>query len=65
MDRNKLANYLCVAVIIFFIIFYIGACSGSSHSSNGKKWEDLSEQEKQNARDAYKTLQEIKEQESE
>lgn len=49
-------------IIIILFVLMIGAMfsgGGSSSSSSSRKWSDLSEREKENARWAYEVQQEI------
>lgn len=51
-----------ICVVIFAVIFTSCAtmCNGSSSSKSGKKWSDLSDVEKENARWAYEVQQSLK-----
>jgi len=61
MDNNNNNKGSTVAVIIFFVIFAVFFFSfcGESGSKSGRKWSDLSDVEKDNARWAYETKQYI------
>ena len=49
-----------IGIIAFLIAAAIFGSSGSNSSSTGRKWSDLSETEKQNARWAYEVSQALK-----
>ena len=57
--RGGTIGVVCL-VAIFVIIVVIGvSCSSSSSSSSGKKWSELSDVEKDNAKWAYEVQQEL------
>ncbi|MBP3938903.1 MAG: hypothetical protein IK955_05800 [Clostridia bacterium] len=49
-----------VALIVAAVIFF-ATCGGSGSNKSGKKWSDLSDQEKDNARWAYEAQKAIDE----
>ena len=63
MNNKTNGNPTAVIVLIVIIVCLAMSCSSgsgsSSSSKSGKRWSDLSEVEKQNARDAYKMKQYI------
>ena len=61
MDKAKTIGQIIVfviALIIAAVLFVM--CSSPSDSSSGRKWSDLSEIEKENARWAYDVQQGLK-----
>ena len=58
-DNHSDKTGIIALIIIFVISFAIFAACGGFDSNSGTKWSDLSEQEKENARWAYKVKQQI------
>ena len=50
---------ITIIVVFGLLLGGIASCSDSSSSSSGRKWSDLSEVEKQNAKWAYEAKQAI------
>lgn len=62
MNNKEKTPVGCVVLVLIIIAIFFGCFSGgSSSSSSGKKWGDLNEQEKANARWAYYAQQAINE----
>ena len=55
--KNVILVVLFVIVIVVCSCFVLGGCGSSRSNSSGKKWSDLTEQEKENARWAYHAKQ--------
>lgn len=51
-------GFIAFIVIFLFIFLLLGSCDSGS-SSSGRKWSDLSDQEKANAKWAYNVQQYI------
>ena len=54
--KNVVVGIFAVIIAIAMCCFVFGSC-GSSSSSSGKKWSELTEQEKDNARWSYHAKQ--------
>ncbi|MBP3330822.1 MAG: hypothetical protein J6L89_08325 [Clostridia bacterium] len=58
MDLNW-KSIVAILLILVFGAVILNCCDSGSGSSGGKKWNDLSDQEKDNARWAYEVNQYI------
>lgn len=52
-NKNGAVNKIAIAITILLAIFILAMCSSGGSSKSGRKWSDLSDQEKENARWAY------------
>lgn len=59
-EKKSFTEYI-IAIVAFILVavIYFATCGDSGSSSSGKKWGDLSDQEKDNARWAYHAQQAI------
>ena len=57
---EKVKQWGIMAVVVLIVASLLVACGGRSSSSSGKKWSDLSDVEKANAKWAYQVQQGIK-----
>ena len=56
---DKIKAWFVTGVVVVIIVALVAACSGGSGSSSGRKWSDLSDVEKANAKWAYNAQQAI------
>lgn len=56
---EKAKQWGVLAIVFILAAALVASCSGGSSSSSGKKWSDLSDVEKENARWAYEAQQAI------
>lgn len=60
MDNTKNSGVGPLVILVIVVALLMSMCSSSGGSKSGRKWSDLSEVEKQNARWAYEFQQSMK-----